>query len=246
MTIDFMDAIKGKKTDITYTRSEVCPTCDGSGAEKGTHPITCEKCHGTGVMTVTRQTPLGVIQQQTTCDKCGGRGTIIKHPCQTCHGQGTIDKKQTLEVKVPAGIDNGQQIRLSGQGEAGKNGGPYGDLYIVFRVKPSKEFRRNGTTIYSEAPISFAQAALGDKIRVNTVHGPVDLTIPAGTQPNTTFKLRGQGVPKINGTGNGDQEVTVKVVIPKKINDKQKEALVDYVKAGGGNISPQEKNFLNV
>ncbi|WP_289700564.1 DnaJ C-terminal domain-containing protein, partial [Lactobacillus taiwanensis] len=131
-----------------------------------------------------------------------------------------------------------------GQGEAGKNGGPYGDLYIVFRVKPSKEFRRNGTTIYSEAPISFAQAALGDKIRVNTVHGPVDLTIPAGTQPNTTFKLRGQGVPKINGTGNGDQEVTVKVVIPKKINDKQKEALVDYVKAGGGNISPQEKNFF--
>lgn len=142
MTIDFMDAIKGKKTDITYTRSEVCPTCDGSGAEKGTHPITCDKCHGTGVMTVTRQTPLGVIQQQTTCDKCGGRGTIIKHPCQTCHGKGTVDKKQTLEVKVPAGIDNGQQIRLSGQGEAGKNGGPYGDLYIVFRVKPSKEFRR--------------------------------------------------------------------------------------------------------
>ena len=117
-------------------------------------------------------------------------------------------------------------------------------MYIVFRVKPSKEFRRNGTTIYSDAPISFAQAALGDKIRVNTVHGPVDLTIPAGTQPNTNFKLRGQGVPKINGTGNGDQEVTVKVVIPKKINDKQKEALVDYVKAGGGNISPQEKNFF--
>ena len=244
MTIDFMDAIKGKKTDITYTRSEVCPTCDGSGAEKGTHPITCDKCHGSGVMTVTRQTPLGVIQQQTTCDKCGGRGTIIEHPCQTCHGQGTVDKKQTLQVTVPAGIDNGQQIRLSGQGEAGKNGGPYGDLYIVFRVKPSKEFRRNGTTIYTEAPISFAQAALGDKIRVNTVHGPVDLTIPAGTQPNTNFKLRGQGVPKINGTGNGDQEVTVKVVIPKKINDKQKEALVDYVKAGGGNISPQEKNFF--
>ena len=122
MTIDFMDAIKGKKTDITYTRSEVCPTCDGSGAEKGTHPITCDKCHGSGVMTVTRQTPLGVIQQQTTCDKCGGRGTIIEHPCQTCHGQGTVDKKQTLQVTVPAGIDNGQQIRLSGQGEAGKNG----------------------------------------------------------------------------------------------------------------------------
>lgn len=244
MTIDFMDAIKGKEADITYTRNEVCPTCDGSGAEKGTHPITCDKCHGSGVMTVTRQTPFGVMQQQTTCDKCHGRGVIIEHPCQTCHGQGTVEKKQTLQVKVPAGIDNGQQIRLSGQGEAGKNGGAYGDLYIVFRIRPSKEFTRRGTTIYSEVPISFAQATLGDQIQVDTVHGKVSLKIPAGTQPNTHFKLRGQGVPKLNGEGNGDQEVTVNIKIPKKINDKQKEALVDFVKAGGGNISPQEKSFF--
>lgn len=244
MTIDFMDAIKGKEADITYTRNEVCSTCNGTGAEKGTHPITCDKCHGSGVMTVTRQTPFGVMQQQTTCDKCHGRGVIIEHPCQTCHGQGTIEKKQTLQVKVPAGIDNGQQIRLSGQGEAGKNGGPYGDLYIVFRIRPSKEFTRRGTTIYSEVPISFAQATLGDQIQVDTVHGKVSLKIPAGTQPNTHFKLRGQGVPKLNGDGNGDQEVTVNIKIPKKINDKQKEALVEFVKAGGGNISPQEKSFF--
>ncbi|MBP2058943.1 molecular chaperone DnaJ [Lactobacillus colini] len=244
MTIDFMDAIKGKETDITYTRNEVCSTCNGSGTEKGTHPITCDKCHGSGVMMITRQTPFGVMQQQTTCDKCQGRGVIIEHPCQTCHGQGVVEKKQTLQVKVPAGIDNGQQIRLSGQGEAGKNGGAYGDLYIVFRIRPSKEFTRRGTTIYSEVPISFAQATLGDQIQINTVHGKVSLKIPAGTQPNTRFKLRGQGVPKLNGDGNGDQEVTVNIRIPKKINDKQKEALVDFVKAGGGNISPQEKNFF--
>lgn len=244
MTIDFMDAIKGKETDITYTRSETCPTCDGTGAEKGTHPITCDKCHGTGHMTVTRQTPFGVIQQQTTCDKCHGTGKIIEHPCQTCHGKGTVDKKQTLQVKIPAGIDNGQQIRLAGQGEAGKNGGEYGDLYIVFRIRPSKEFTRHGTTIYSQVPISFAQATLGDQIQVDTVHGKVSLKIPAGTQPNTHFKLRGEGVPILNGEGNGDHEVTVNVTIPKKVNDKQKEALVDFVKAGGGSITPQEKNFF--
>ncbi|CCI81050.1 molecular chaperone DnaJ [Lactobacillus hominis] len=244
LEIDFMDAIKGKKTQVSYDRSEVCEACHGSGAEKGTHPITCDKCHGTGVMTISRQTPFGMMRQQTTCDKCHGKGQIIEHPCPTCHGEGTVQKRHTVEIDVPAGIDNGQQLRKSGDGEAGKNGGPYGDLYIVFKVKPSKKFTRRGTTIYTEVPISFAQAALGDQIQVDTVDGKVTLKIPAGTQPNTHFKLRGQGVPHLNSTGRGDQETTVNVVIPKKMNDKQKEALVDYVKAGGGNITPQEKNFF--
>lgn len=244
LTIDFMDAIKGKKTNITYTRSEICSSCHGNGAEKGTHPITCSKCKGMGVINITRQTPFGIISQQASCDQCGGKGLIIKHPCNTCHGKGCIDKEQTLQVDIPAGIDNGQQIRLSGQGEAGKNGGTYGDLYIVFKVKPSAEFTRRGTTIYSEAKISFAQATLGDYIQVDTVHGRVSLKIPAGTQSNTRFKLRGEGVPRLNGKGNGDQEVLINIVIPKEINDKQKEALVDFVKAGGGSITPQEKNFF--
>lgn len=244
MNIDFMDAINGKTTNITYTRSETCPTCKGSGAEPGTHPVTCDKCHGSGMMTITQQSMLGVIQRSVPCDKCHGRGVIIMHPCKTCSGKGTIDKKQTLEVKVPAGIDSGQQIRLAGQGEAGKNGGPYGDLYIVFRIKPSKEFTRRGTTIYTTVPISFAQASLGDKISVDTVHGKTSLKIPAGTQPGTKFTLRGQGVPYLRGNGSGDQQITVDVVIPKTLNDKQKQALVDYVKASGGSISPQEKNFF--
>lgn len=244
MTIDFMDAIKGKTTDITYTRSETCPVCGGSGAEKGTHPITCDKCHGTGYMTISQRSMLGVVQRQTRCDKCNGRGVIIEHPCQNCHGQGHIDQKQTLEVKVPAGIDNGQQIRLSGQGEAGANGGPYGDLYIVFRVRPSDKFTRQGNSIYTTVPISFAQATLGDEIQVDTVHGKSKLKIPAGTQPNKEFTLKGQGVPFLRGNGNGDQFTKVKVVIPKKVNQEQKQALIDFVKASGGSITPQEKNFF--
>ena len=242
--ITFEEAVFGCEKEIEMVLKDECATCHGTGAKPGTSPETCTKCGGKGKVVFTQQSFFGTVQNVQTCPDCNGTGKVVKDKCPDCRGTGYISNRKKIKVSIPAGIDNGQQIRLSGQGEAGKNGGPYGDLYIVFRVKPSKEFRRNGTTIYSDAPISFAQAALGDKIRVNTVHGPVDLTIPAGTQPNTNFKLRGQGVPKINGTGNGDQEVTVKVVIPKKINDKQKEALVDYVKAGGGNISPQEKNFF--
>ena len=244
LTIDFMDAIKGKKSQVSYTRSETCPTCDGTGAEKGTHPITCDKCHGSGYMTVTQQSMLGTIRRQTICDKCHGKGVIIEHPCKTCHGEGTVDRKNTIEVEIPAGIDNGQQLRYEGQGEAGKNGGPYGDLYISYRIKPFKDFERRGNTIYTTIPISFAQATLGDEINVKTVHGDTKLKIPAGTQPNKKFTLRGEGVPYLRGNGNGDQVTTVQVEIPKSINEKQKEALVDFVKAGGGNISPQEKGFF--
>ena len=244
LSIDFMDAITGKKTQVSYTRSETCPTCGGNGAEKGTHPITCDKCHGSGYMTITQKSLIGVIRQQAVCDKCHGKGVIIEHPCQTCHGNGVIDGKNTIEVNIPAGIDNGQQLRYEGQGEAGKNGGPYGDLYINYRIKPSKEFERKGTTIYTTVPISFAQATLGDEINVKTVHGEKKLKIPAGTQPNKKFTIHGQGVPYLRGNGNGDQITTVQVQIPKSINEKQKQALVDFVKAGGGSITPQEKGFF--
>ena len=244
LSIDFMDAITGKKTQVSYTRSETCPTCGGNGAEKGTHPITCDKCHGSGYMTITQKSLIGVIRQQAVCDKCHGKGVIIEHPCQTCHGNGVIDGKNTIEVNIPAGIDNGQQLRYEGQGEAGKNGGPYGDLYISYRIKPSKEFERKGTTIYTTVPISFAQATLGDEINVKTVHGEKKLKIPAGTQPNKKFTIHGQGVPYLRGNGNGDQITTVQVQIPKSINEKQKQALIDFVKAGGGSITPQEKGFF--
>lgn len=244
LTIDFMDAINGKKTQVSYSRDETCPTCNGSGAEKGTHPITCDKCHGSGIMTITQRSAFGVIQRQATCDKCHGRGVIVEHPCQTCHGKGTVERKNTIEVDIPAGIDNGQQLRYEGQGEAGKNGGSYGDLYISYRITPSKEFERRGNTIYTTVPISFAQATLGDDIKVKTVHGETDLRIPAGTQPNKKFTLRGQGVPYLRGNGNGDQITTVEIKIPKKLNEKQRQALVDFVKASGQSITPQGKGFF--
>ena len=244
LTIDFMDAINGKKTQVSYNRDETCPTCNGTGAERGTHPITCDKCHGSGYMTITQQSAFGVIQRQTVCDKCHGQGVIIEHPCNECHGKGTIEAKNTIEVDIPAGIDNGQTLRYEAQGEAGKNGGPYGDLYISYRIKPSKEFERRGTTIYTTVPISFAQAALGDDIKVKTVHGEKELKIPAGTQPNSKFTMRGEGVPYLRGGGNGDQITTVEVVIPKKVNEDQKEALLDFVKASGESITPQGKGFF--
>lgn len=244
LTIDFMDAIKGEKTQVSYTRSETCETCHGTGAEKGTHPITCDKCRGTGYMTVTQQSAFGVIQRQVVCDKCQGKGAIIEHPCQTCHGQGVIDRKNTIEVEIPAGIDNGQQLRYQGQGEAGRNGGPYGDLYINYRITPSNEFERRGTTIYTTVPISFAQATLGDEIEIKTVHGSTKLKIPAGTQPNKKFTIHGQGVPYLRGGGNGDQITTVEVKIPKQVNEKQREALVEFVKASGESITPQGKGFF--
>lgn len=244
LTIDFMDAINGKKTQVSYNRSETCSTCHGTGAEKGTHPITCDKCHGTGYMAITQQSAFGVIQRQTVCDKCRGKGVIIEHPCKTCHGAGTVEGKNTIEVDIPAGIDNGQQLRYESQGEAGKNGGPYGDLYISYRIKPSRDFERRGNTIYTTVPISFAQATLGDEIKVKTVHGEKELKIPAGTQPNKKFTIKGEGVPYLRGGGNGDQITTVEVKIPKKVNEKQKQALVDFVKASGESITPQGKGFF--
>nr|MDF9462002.1 DnaJ C-terminal domain-containing protein [Lactobacillus amylovorus] len=204
----------------------------------------CDKCHGTGYMTVTQRSVFGMVRQQTTCDKCNGRGVVIEHPCKTCHGRGIVERKNTIEVDIPAGIDNGQQLRYQGQGDAGINGGPYGDLYIIYRVKPSKIFERRGQNIYTHVPISFAQATLGDEIDVKTVHGDEKLTIPAGTQPNKKFTLRGKGVPYLRGDGNGDQIITVDIVIPKHINEKQKQDLTNFVQDGGGHITPKEKGFF--
>ena len=210
MTLDFMDAVFGKTTTIKYERDAQCDVCKGSGAKPGKSPETCSRCHGSGVILTVRRTPLGNIQTQTTCPECNGTGKIIKpeDQCTKCHGSGHIHERHELEVKVPAGIDDGQQMRLEHQGDAGENGGPYGDLYIVFRVTPSREFRRDGSTIYVDQDISFAQAALGDEVKVKTVHGDVNLKIPAGTQSETNFRLRGKGVPHLNGNGNGDEHVT--------------------------------------
>lgn len=247
MTLKFMDAIFGKTTTIKYDRDAQCQTCHGTGAKPGKSPVTCSRCGGRGVITTVRQTPLGNIQTQTTCPECNGTGTILKPEdrCTTCHGSGHIHEKHELEVKIPAGVDDGQQMRLQHQGDAGANGGPAGDLYIIFRVTPSREFRRDGSTIYVDQDISFAQAALGDQVKVKTVHGDVDLRIPAGTQSETNFRLRGKGVPHLNGNGNGDEHVTVHVRTPKSLNKRQREAMMAFAAASGEDVKGVKKSVLD-
>ncbi|MCD2257375.1 molecular chaperone DnaJ [Agrilactobacillus fermenti] len=245
MDLDFKEAIFGKSTTISYNREATCETCNGSGAAPGTSPVTCHKCHGSGYVEVDRRTPLGMMRTREVCDVCGGTGKEIKEKCPTCHGSGHQSERHSVKVKVPAGVDDGQQMRLQGQGEAGSNGGPYGDLYIVFRVKPSRQFTRDGTEIYSSLNISFVQAALGDEIDVDTVYGPVKLKIPAGTQTDTSFRLRGKGAPKLHGNGAGDQHVKVRIVTPKSLNNKQREALEAFMNASGEHVQPQEGGFFN-
>jgi molecular chaperone DnaJ len=245
MDLKFEEAIFGKETDISYSRDATCATCGGNGAKPGTSPITCPKCHGAGVIEVEQQSPLGRIRSRVVCDRCQGKGKIVEDPCPTCHGTGKEKQSHKVKVSVPAGVEDGQQMRLEGQGEAGENGGPYGDLYVVFRVAPSTKFERDGAEIFITIPISFPQATLGDEIKVDTVHGPVSLKIPAGTQSGTKFRLRGKGAPRLRSKTNGDETVTVKVTTPKHLNEKQREALKDFVRASGDKIDPQNSGLFS-
>ena len=246
VNLSFEEAIFGAEKEVHYNREATCKTCSGSGAKPGTSPVTCGRCHGQGVINVDTQTPLGMMRRQVTCDVCHGTGQEIKEPCQTCHGTGHEKQSHKVSVKIPAGVETGQQIRLAGQGEAGFNGGPYGDLFVIINVNPSDKFTRDGSTIYYTLNISFVQAALGDTVEVPTVHGNVEMTIPAGTQTGKTFRLKGKGAPRLRGGSQGDQHVTVKIVTPTKLNDAQKEALLAFAKASGDEkISPQKKGFFN-
>ena len=246
VNLSFEEAIFGSEKEVHYNREATCKTCSGSGAKPGTSPVTCGRCHGQGVINVDTQTPLGMMRRQVTCDVCHGTGQEIKEPCQTCHGTGHEKQSHKVSVKIPAGVETGQQIRLAGQGEAGFNGGPYGDLFVIINVNPSDKFTRDGSTIYYTLNISFVQAALGDTVEVPTVHGNVEMTIPAGTQTGKTFRLKGKGAPRLRGGSQGDQHVTVRIVTPTKLNDAQKEALLAFAKASGDEkIAPQKKGFFN-
>ena len=246
VNLSFEEAIFGAEKEVHYNREATCKTCSGSGAKPGTSPVTCGRCRGQGVINVDTQTPLGMMRRQVTCDVCHGTGQEIKEPCQTCHGTGHEKQSHKVSVKIPAGVETGQQIRLAGQGEAGFNGGPYGDLFVIINGNPSDKFTRDGSTIYYTLNISFVQAALGDTVEVPTVHGNVEMTIPAGTQTGKTFRLKGKGAPRLRGGSQGDQHVTVKIVTPTKLNDAQKEALLAFAKASGDEkIAPQKKGFFN-
>lgn len=247
LDLEFEEAVFGKETTVQYNREEECGTCHGDGAKPGTSPVTCSKCQGTGSLNVERNTPLGRVMTRQTCDVCHGTGQEIKEKCPTCHGSGHVKERHSVKVTVPAGVEDGNQMRLNGQGEAGINGGPYGDLYVVFRVKPSDIFERNGPDIYYELPVSFVQAALGDQVEVPTVHGKVRSKIPAGTQTGTTFRLKGKGAPRLRGGSNGDQHVKVKVVTPKDLSEDQAEALRQFAKASGIEVEEQDQDgsFFN-
>jgi molecular chaperone DnaJ len=244
INLKFEEAIFGVEKEIKYNREDLCQTCGGSGAKAGTQATTCSKCGGRGQLNVDRQTPLGVMRTTVTCDVCGGSGKEIKEKCETCRGAGHQKRPHVVKVKVPAGVESGQQMRLQNQGEAGFNGGPFGDLYVRFQVEPSDKFERDGSEIFFEMPINFIQAALGDEIEVPTVHGNVKLKVPSGTQTGTNFRLKGKGAPKLRGSGNGDEHVVVTIEVPKKLNKEQEEALKAYAKASNISVTGGKKGLF--
>ena len=223
--LTFEEAAHGCTKKVTLNRQQTCPDCNGSGCEPGSSPETCTQCNGRGYVVTQQRTPFGVMQSQQPCPHCGGRGTIIKNPCKTCRGTGKTSVRKTLEVKIPAGIDDDQNIALRGQGDAGTNGGPAGDVIVHVTVKTDNVFERDGYDVYVRVPITYSQAVLGAEIEVPTVDGKVAQKIPEGTQSGTKFRLRGQGIQYLNGRGRGDQYVIVDVEIPKKLNRTQREAL---------------------
>lgn len=236
VTLTFEEAAFGCKKEISVGRIEECPDCHGSGCAAGTTAETCPDCHGTGTVRTTKRTPFGMVQSTGACSKCGGTGKIIHQPCPTCRGKGAVRRNKKVTVNIPAGIDDGQTISLKGQGSAGANGGPAGDLLVTVAVRESDKFERDGASVLSSVEVSFTQAALGTDLQVDTIDGKVKLTIPEGTQTGTVFRLRGKGIPFLRGSGRGDQYITVNVAVPKNLNSRQKEALREFAKAMGEEV----------
>lgn len=243
LNIRFEEAAFGTKKDVTVARIEQCPDCKGTGCADGTTAEVCPDCKGSGQVKSTQRTPFGMMQSNVQCPKCKGRGKIIHSPCHTCRGIGSIRRQHKVNINVPAGIDDGQTISLRGQGNSGINGGPAGDLLVTILVQPHARFEREGTSILLDQEISFAKAALGAEIEVPTLDGKVKLTIPEGTQTGTMFRLKGKGVPYLRSTGRGDQFVTVRVVVPKGLNAKQKEALKAFSETLGESVDVKSSVF---
>lgn len=241
MDLTFEEAAFGTEKDITFKREEECDVCHGSGAKPGTKPKQCSTCHGTGQVSQQVRTPFGTMMQSSTCPTCHGAGEVIEDRCSKCGGRKTVPGKKTVSVKVPSGIEDSTVLRMTGQGQPGERGGPRGDLLIHLRVQPHKIFERDGNTVWMEMPISFAQAALGDEIEVPTLDGNVKYKIPEGTQTGTIFRLKEKGIPYRNARGRGDQRVRVKVEVPKKLTEKQKELLRAFA-AESGEKSPTGEN----
>jgi len=230
------EAASGTDRSIEITKLETCTLCQGSGGKEGSRPDTCPTCRGQGQVRSTQQTFLGSFSTVTTCPRCRGEGQVIKDPCPRCHGDGRERRSKTLSVKIPPGVDSGARIRYSGEGEAGPQGGPAGDLYVVIGVRPHAIFERDGRDVACEITISFARAALGGKVEVATLEGREQIFLPEGTQPGDVFRLAGKGLPEVGRPGRGDQHIVVRVATPTRLNERQRRALHEFAAASGEEV----------
>lgn len=245
VSLTFEEAAKGCKKEVEVPKVEDCSECGGTGAAKGTSPKTCPDCGGRGVVNVQSRTAFGVMSTQRTCSTCGGRGKIIEHPCQKCAGKGKVRRKNKITVDIPAGIDEDRIINMRGYGDSGFNGGPAGDLKVVVDIKPHPHFKRDGYNVWYEKHVSFVEAALGAELQVPTLDGNVKYTMPAGTQPNDVFKLKGKGIQRLNSVGRGDQLVRIIVDIPKSLTHEQKELLMQFDKDYTPPKNPAKEGFFD-
>ncbi|MBI2208591.1 molecular chaperone DnaJ [Candidatus Woesearchaeota archaeon] len=233
LEITLEEAYRGATKNITVPRLEKCENCNGLGAEKESDIINCPDCSGTGVIRRAQRTPFGMLATTTTCRKCHGNGSYIKNPCSECNGKGVVKKTRKIEIKVPAGAEEGTNLRIRGEGEAGEKGAETGDLYVIIHAAEHDVFERHGDDIYTKVQVPFAVAALGGEVEVPTLDGKAKLKIPAGTQSNSIFRMKGKGVPYLHGYGQGNENVEVIVEVPKKLTKKQKELLKEFDKESG-------------
>lgn len=245
LAITLEDAAFGLEKDVEVSHKKVCPTCNGSRAEPGSNTHQCEHCGGTGQVQHVNQTPFGQFVNIRPCSHCRGEGVIIENPCHECRGTGIVRETSTIHIKVPPGVEDGSRLRVPGEGDMGKRGGPPGDLYVLISVKPHKLFERHGSDLIYEMPISFVQASLGDEIDIPTLGEEiVSLKIPNGTQPGTSFRIKGKGMPHLRWGGKGNLYVKAKVIVPKKLNPKQKELLMEFSDISGDEIYAEDKGFF--
>lgn len=242
LTISFEEAVKGTEKEASITNYVTCEHCHGSGAASPSAVKKCNRCHGAGVIHQSR----GFFSMSTTCPTCHGRGKNISETCKNCHGEGRVKKKQSVKIKVPAGVDNGMRLRLSGYGDAGTGGGPAGDLYVYINVEPHPVFQRDGDDVIVELPLSFTEAALGTKKEIPSPHGgSVRIEIPEGTQPDKVLRIRGKGIPNVHGQGEGDLLVRISIETPVRLSEKQRELLRSFAKLETDDNSPRKKNFFD-
>lgn len=244
VTLTFEEAAFGCQKQITVNRVETCPDCGGSGAKAGTSAETCPDCHGTGQIKTTQRTILGMMSTSSPCSRCRGTGKIIKDPCPSCRGAGSLRKQRMITVQIPAGIDHGQTTSVRGEGNAGQNGGPAGDIFVTVNVTPHEIFKRRGQDVMVELPVTFVQAALGAELEAPSIDGKISYNMPEGTQPDTVFRIRGKGIPNLNGRGRGDQFIKVKIEIPRNLTREQKDILRQFEETAGDAQFGEKKGFF--